>query len=237
MRKMLFAAGLIAALGGGWYGLKAALAAGTDGARAAASLPAKVAVIDLSQVFKNYRKYETLQGDIQEEVQAAQAKEQRILQTAQNLQNEMKSGVFERDSAEFEARENKLIQLQSQLQTQRAVAQKDIGQKHARILHTTYLEVMDVVSQLAERQGYTLVLQFNRIDAGPADDPQKVVMQLQQSVVRHSSQDDITDAVLGYLNRRYEQVSAPAAGRTSGGTATSPARTAQQPSKTAPARN
>jgi Skp family chaperone for outer membrane proteins len=229
MRKMLFAAGLIAALGGGWYGLRAAPAGGTEDARGAASMPSKVAVIDLAHVFKNYKKYETLQGDINDEIEAARGKEQRILQQAQNLQNEMKSGVFERDSTEFESRENKLIQLQSQLQTQRAMAQKDIGQKQARILHTTYLEVMDVVNQLADRQGYTLVLQFNRVGEDAADDPQKIVMQLQQTVVRHPNQDDITDVVLNYLNRRYEQAATPP--RNPAGTAGAATKTTGQPAR------
>lgn len=208
MRKVLIVAGLIAALGGSWFGLRAAPAGATDDGQNAAA-PAKIALLDLSYVFKNYKKFESLLADMTGEIEEVRAREQRILQQAQTLQGELKSGVFERDSAEFEARENKLIQLQSQLQTQQKLSQKEFSQKSARVHHTVYLEVMDVVKRLADREGYTLVLQFNRPLEGSADDPQKIVMQLQQSVVRHSANDDISDTVLDFLNKRYQQVSNP----------------------------
>lgn len=232
MRKVLITAGLIAALGGGWYGLRASPADGTqDGRNVGGSGSAKIALLDLSHVFKNYKKFEGLLADMTGKMEDAKAKEQRIMQQGQNLQSELKSGVFERDSAEFEARENKLIQLQSQLQTQRAMSQKELSQESARIHHTIYLEIMDVVKKLADRDGYTLVLQFNRPTEGAAEDPQKIMMRLQQNVVRHASEDDITDIVLDYLNKRYDQVSNPVKKPAAANTAERPAN----PSTTKPA--
>jgi hypothetical protein len=66
------------------------------------------------------------------------------------------------------------------------------------------------VRQFAEQNGYTLVLKIDR--EFEASTSYKTIQQtLSQMVMRHSASDDITDAVINYLNKQYEAAGESAA--------------------------
>ena len=84
-------------------------------------------------------------------------------------------------------------------------AQMKFLRRESEIYKTVYLEVSDAVKQYCEYYEITLVIRFNREPLETASSPQDVLSRLNKQVVFNRPEDDITTAVLDYLNREYEK--------------------------------
>jgi outer membrane protein len=188
-------------------------AAGQNG-KEAADGPHKVGLIDIGHIFNNYDKLKMLReeftADLQDSENQAKAKVQRI----QELQKEMKQ--FNEGTPEYAQREKDFAKLTSDYEAFRKVTQRDLQRKEAKVYHTVYLEVQDVVDRYCEKFGFTLVLRFSRDELNSAD-PQKLAQGLSRTVIFHRSSEDLTDAVLKYLNTQYGKSAPTSAGPAKGG--------------------
>ena len=77
--------------------------------------------------------------------------------------------------------------------------------RESQIYKTVYLEVSDAVQKYADYYKYTLIIRFDRQGLDDKATPPEVVQRMNKQVVFHRTDDDITDAVLQYLNRLYEK--------------------------------
>lgn len=204
VKKFLASAAIAAAgFGAGCLFLTTAWGDANSSPSAKQIAPTRIALIDMGYVFKNYKKFEDLKKDVNDAAQMAQEKAKGYIQQAQALQEEMKSGTYAGDSPEYLDRERQIIQLSSKFETFKALSNKDLVQRNAQTHKAVYEDVVRIVNAVAERDGYTLVMQFNR-DAQSGEDPQKVSQAMARQIVFSQSQDDISDIVLNYLNRKYE---------------------------------
>ena len=126
-----------------------------------------------------------------------------MVENLQNLQAQLTSGELEEGSPDYTKLEEQLLKSQSDLESFRRVAQRDFFKKEADLYKTVYLEVEDLVQKYANYHGYTLVLRFERDDVDAADNPRDIISGMNRQVVYYRSQDDITDAILTYLNKRW----------------------------------
>ena len=78
----------------------------------------------------------------------------------------------------------------------------------ADIYKIVYLETMDVVKKFADTFGYTLVMRFNSEEV-EGEDLQKLQIGLNRVIVYHRTEDDLTDGVVGHLNKLYDKVNKP----------------------------
>ena len=62
---------------------------------------------------------------------------------------------------------------------------------------------MDVVEKFSERFGYTLVMRFNS-DTFEGEDMSKMQLVMNRVIVFHRAEDDLTDGVIKYLNRQFD---------------------------------
>jgi outer membrane protein len=212
VKKLLFAAVAVVGLVAGLSLLSDAHGQGQETAgRASKGAPpaARIAVIDLGHVYRNYRKFEDLRKDVKEALEAAEARAKGYVDQAQAIQKELKAGQFDETSPEYLEREKKVIQLSSRFEAYKTLARKDLAQRDARVYLDIYNDIANVVKLVAEQNGYTLVVQVNR-EAASAEDPKAIGQTLGNSVIFHRAQEDITESVLAYLNRKYESSAASA---------------------------
>lgn len=163
----------------------------------------QVGLIDMAHIFKNYEKFKAETQGLQTAAEQAEAKAQGMVAEMKNIQGQMQG--LTPGSADYNAKEAKLIELQTKLQTFQQVERRDIVRKQADVYKKIYVEVQQAVSIYAKHYEYTLIMRFNREDLETAGDPQKIIQGMNRQVVWHRPQDDLTDPILQYLNDRYTQ--------------------------------
>lgn len=177
---------------------------------AAAQAPTRLGLIDMAYVFKNYDKFKTLRDDLKAEIQGSDQQAKAMATKIKTVQEQMKT--FAEGSPDFVEKEKELARLATEFETFRKVAQRDFLRKEADIYKTVYLEVSDAVKLYAQHYKYALIMRFNREDLEASSNPEEVLQGMNRQVVYYSSRDDITDAVVKYLNQRYQQTTNQAGG-------------------------
>jgi outer membrane protein len=187
---------------------------------AKAELPHKVGLIDMGQVFKEYKKFEALREDLRPEFQAVQEEEKGVAEKIEAAQKELASGAFKQGSPEFIEREQAITKQVAEFQALRTNHQKEMYRRESKIYHTVYHEVQDAVNKFCTTYKYTLVMRFSRDEL--SSDPQKLMQGLNKPVVFHQPEDDLTDSVIDYLNQKYARVAG------AGGAKAPPAKTVKK---------
>jgi len=178
---------------------------------AAPSQTHQVGLIDMAHVFKNYDKFKSMTEEMQADAKAAQDKAQKMVDEMKATQAGMKD--LTENSPEYKASEDKIIGLQTDLETFRKVQQREFLRKEAEIYKTVYMEVQEAVQKYAKYYKYTLIIRFNRQDVGAAENPQEIISSMNRQVVYYREQDDLTNPILNYLNDEFKKggTAAPAA--------------------------
>lgn len=214
MKKLLVMLTLAAGLCGAFVWLPDAC--GQNGAAAARSAqPAvlKIAFIDMNLVLQQYKKSDDVILQVKAATEEGNAAIKQMVGKGRELEKPMLDGTMEKDSPEYLEREKKVIQLSANVSRYKAAAEKELKQQGAKATLALHQDVVNVVEQFAQQNGYTLVLRIDR-EALAAKSYKTVQQTMEQSVVHHDGRTDITDAVIAYLNKQYDAAggaTAPAA--------------------------
>lgn len=166
------------------------------------NLPVKIGLVDMAKVFKEYDKFTSLRESLQAEMKVTLGDAQKIAEDAKKLQEELK--LLKPGSPDHLKREAELAGLSAQFEAKRKLANANYVRKEAEIFETVYKEAHAVVKIYAEHFDFTVVVRFNS-EALDSENPQKLANGLNKLVVYHRPQDDISDAVIEYLNRQYKK--------------------------------
>jgi outer membrane protein len=183
----------------------------------AAATPVKIGLVDMARVFKEYNKFEDMRASLKAEMEIALAEAKRIAAEAEKVKEELK--LLKPGSPEHIKREADLAQLSSDFETKRKVANLTYQRKEAEIFQDIYIDSVGVIKLYAEHFKFSMVMRFNSAELDKTN-PSSLANGLNKLVIYHRPQDDITDAVIDYLNRKYTPVNpavsraaeAPAAG-------------------------
>lgn len=204
--------------------------------RARPALPHKAAVVDVAYVLTHCKRLETELKQLEELARTKKVKFDELVQQAQAIAEEIKSNKLMEGTEEFSAREEAFIKVESRGKSYAELANKELNRKYAQAHVDAYRELKAVLERFAKQNGYTLILNARREPAS-SDNPREVALSMAQFVTWHDSQDDLTDAVLNYLNRQYEaaeETAAPAKPARPKSTSNPPARkSAETPSRKA----
>lgn len=225
MKKTLLYSGALVTLALAGYFIGSA--SGQNSKAAPPDLPHKVGLIDMAQVFKDYKKFELLREDLKSEVQDKDGQAKGMMEQITTLQTKLKS--LKPGTEGFTEHEKKLAELSSDYDAQRKLWQLEFMRKESKIYHAIYMEVLDAVEKFSKHYNYTMIMRFSR-DELSSTDPQKLMQGLNKQIVYHRVDDDITESVVEYLNRRYK----PAASPQAGAPGANPSRTATKPAATTP---
>jgi Skp family chaperone for outer membrane proteins len=183
---------------------------------AAAATPVKIGLVDMARVFKEYNKFEDMRASLKAEMEVALAEAKKIAADAEKVKEELK--LLKAGSADYIKREADLAQLSSNFETKRKLANVQYQRKEAEIFQDIYVDSVGVIKLYAEHFKFSMVMRFNSAELDKTN-PSSLANGLNKLVIYHRPQDDITDAVIDYLNRKYTPVN-PAVPRAAEGAGT-----------------
>jgi Skp family chaperone for outer membrane proteins len=169
-----------------------------------AELPHKVGLIDMTAVFKEYKRFDAEREGMRPDFVAVQEEEKQLAEKIEAAQKELVSGAFKQGSPEYIEREQAITKQAAEFQALRTNHQKEMFRRESGIYHSVYKDVQDAVNKFCTTYKYTLVMRFSRDEL--SSDPQKLMQGLQRPVVFFNPEDDLTDSVIDYLNQKYARV-------------------------------
>ncbi|HMO13936.1 MAG TPA: OmpH family outer membrane protein [Pirellulaceae bacterium] len=150
-------------------------------------------VLDVARVFKENTRFDSAMKSIQQEAEQVKVQVQGQLEA---LQAEAAKVIetFKQGTPEFQREETRLEQQQASLRTKARQLNEELLNKEAKLYHDTYLQMQQVVADLAEKHNIAMVLRFDssKVDAENRAD---VIKAVNRGVV-YQKELDITDMVI-----------------------------------------
>jgi len=221
MTRKLFAVALVGAvLVAAVWGISSAQSQARY--QAVGGADARVGLVDLNYIFRNYQKYVQLTDQLKADLKDREQEIQQLRTQLSQVLNQRNQ--YNPDSPEYRQFDEKIARMKAQLDLKLSGTRREFQQRDAQLVYQTYREVEDVIQQVARSRGLTLVLQRSRIQKVDPSNPQDVFRLVNRQVVFAVPTMDITDLVLSELNRR-----AGTRQPLSGSTRQTPYRTGQVP--------
>lgn len=197
----LLALALLLAVGGAWH--SAARAASAASAAAQAARPTAVALVDLERLINGLDEFNTMQNRVQPLVQELQGELTRLEGQINDLAAEMDllpAGDTTRVALERDRRKQVLIAEQ-----RAAINQQLINLRFGDEIRAIYLKTLDTIEDIAERDGYDLVIVDDRNVRIPqgvdADRAQAFISR--KRILYAAGTIDLTDRVMARMNADF----------------------------------
>ena len=100
------------------------------------------------------------------------------------------------------SKEEELIKIETSAKTYAAVAKQQVMRRELEIQSEMFQAVQKALDKFAETNGYSMVLNAHKLDES-VENPNELTRTMLQTVTWHRNREDITDAVIQYLNQRY----------------------------------
>jgi Skp family chaperone for outer membrane proteins len=172
-----------------------------------------VAVVDLKYIFDNFPLFLQEKEKVDVEIKAAEG----VVTADKNNVEQLKA---ERDRSkkgtpDYNARDEQFTRAQIELGAKVQQTRRKFVEREANLYLQAYKTIVAQVEEYAVRQGYSMVLRYNKDLLGDDDvgDARKVALQLNKPVVwirpnnpqnvYDANNRDITNAVLAILKQRY----------------------------------
>jgi len=183
----------------------------------AADGPHRIGLIDMARVFKNYKKFDSLREELKGDLTKSEERFKQMADIIRKENEELK--VLKQGTDEYAQKEKSILGHTTQAETFRKTQQRDLIRREAQIYKQIYLEVQDAVQKYASHFNYTLILRFSSDELEPVENPEEVMRGLNKQVVYYRPSEDITNAIVNYLNQKYQRTAAAPASTENGGTA------------------
>ncbi|MCY2965184.1 MAG: OmpH family outer membrane protein [Planctomycetota bacterium] len=167
------------------------------------SPPQKIAVIDLERVFGESHQFQQMIEELKELKLTKEQKFQQMQQQKISLAQDVREQQLEIDSEEYLSKEEEAIRLESSAKIFAAVSKQQIGRRQLEIQAEMFSVVRKALDKFAESNGYSFVLNARELAEG-SDNPNDLQRVMSQPVSWHRNREDITDAMIQYLNQKYD---------------------------------
>jgi len=158
----------------------------------------RLALIDVTHIFKNHIRFKGMIGDMKDDVKKAEnwARGERIAigKLAERLQE------FNQGTPDYKALEEEVARRQADLSVKVQLQRNEFLQREAKIYYNVYQEIWQATDYFSRQHNIDMVLRFNGGQVDPAK-PDEVLSDINKQVVWHNRGLDITDAILTELNR------------------------------------
>jgi Skp family chaperone for outer membrane proteins len=166
----------------------------------------KVAMVNLMQVIKNYKKFTAFQEDIKSEIEPFQKRDKEYKTQIEDLAKDLKDGELTADARE--EIEAKLRKLRNKMEDNSEKAKKLLSKSNDKQMLTLYKEVHKAVGDYAKAHDLELVFHYN--DAAEDSDeywtPANVARKMQAGSampVYMAPGLDITKEIIKILNDKF----------------------------------
>ena len=185
-----------------------------------------IAVVDISYIFKNHVRFKSTMESMKKEMEGIETE----LKTDREkiAQQEQERNRFNAGSPEFKQLDEQVARKMADFNLKMGKLRKDFLEREAKVYYQTYLEVVDAVTQYAQRQQIGLVLRFNGEPVDPSR-REEVLREINKPIVVQD-RIDITPDITMIVNRSAPAAALPQAGVPAGQPGVGP-RTATQGSQ------
>lgn len=165
-----------------------------------------IAMVDVGYIFKNHMRFKQMMDGLKAEIQQADARvraeNDAIRQMMQQLEQERPG------TPNYKQLEEAIAKRRADLQVQMGLQRKEFMLREAKLYHSVYQEIEQVVRYYATQNNIALVLRFNGEPADP-DDPDSILREINKPVIYFAPTLDLTPVVLEALNRSAAQTATP----------------------------
>jgi Skp family chaperone for outer membrane proteins len=177
----------------------------------------RLALIDITRIFKTHTRFKQQMEEMKRDVQAA---ESRVNAERQAIQKLVTEGLpsLNKGTQQYAEMEEQLASRQAKLQVDVARQKNDFLQREAMIYHNVYQEILQATDYFCRQRGIDMVLKFSG-DQVDVQRPDSVLTFINRQVVWYDPGLDITEFILQDVNRPATN---PAAADLRGGQPASP---------------
>jgi Skp family chaperone for outer membrane proteins len=185
------------------FGYLISLAVVQNSSAAPAGQPAgsgpRLALIDITRIFKTHTRFKQMMEEMKRDVQAAEAKVKADRITIDKLIQEQLPS-FNKGTQQYADMEEQIANKQAQLQVEVNRRKSEFLQRESMIYHTVYQEILQATDYFCKQRGIDMVLRFNgeQVDV---QRPDSVLTFINRPVVWYDPGLDITDFILQDVNR------------------------------------
>lgn len=173
-----------------------------------ASAQQAVCVVDVAEVFKNHAEFNRQIENLKQQAEQFKFELQRKGEQLQARSDGLKD--FNVGSPEFKQLESELAQASAALEVERRTRTREFVQFEAQLHFDTYVQVTQLISQICEQRGYRLALRYDSLATDPTN-PESIMQRVNEYVIFHQPQYDITAEIIQSLNATAPRTSnAPA---------------------------
>lgn len=158
----------------------------------------RLAVLDVSKVFKEYVKFKSLAETFKAELET---KEGQLKTDEQQIRAKIESAKDIKSPADRERIEKEVNDLKFAFDRNRQKFRGDLMRKEADMYVTVYKELTDLLSSYCQENGIHLVL---RLQDEEKEDPNAVLQMIQRQVVYTHPNLNLTDVIVAGLNQRMK---------------------------------
>lgn len=184
----------------------------------------RIAVMNMLQVLKNYKKFLNMEAEMKNLQNKLQLSMEPYKLSFARLDAERKKPETQPERREQIEREMKKVQMDASMAEEDA--KKELMKRSGEAFTTVYRDVEDAVLRYAQMNGYELVLFFNdRVDHDkyhPANVQQKLVTPAAMMPIYITPGMDITPHIIESLNRMYPPSAAAPGTQPAGGAVAAP---------------
>lgn len=118
-----------------------------------------VAVVDIAVVMENNTKFKSMLESIQVEINEFDQTLETARKQVTSMVEELKG--YNPGTAAYSQLEERIAKIQSDVQVQMQIKRKNVLQKEAKVFHECYTEVQKTIATFCERNGISLVLNYD----------------------------------------------------------------------------
>lgn len=156
-----------------------------------------IAVVDISYIFKKHERFKATMESMKKEMEGIETE---LKSDREKIaQQEQQRNQFNAGSPEYKQLDEQVARKMADFNLKMGKLRKEFLERESKVYYQTYLEVVDAITQYAQRQQIGLVLRFN----GEPVDPMRrddVLREINKPVVVQD-RIDITPDILVMINR------------------------------------
>ena len=156
----------------------------------------RIAVIDISQIFKNHTGFKQQMEAMKKEVEAFEASLRNRGKQIEQLRAQLQT--YKAGTPNYKQTEAQMAKVAAEGQAETQLKRKDFLEREAKIYYNTYMQISKAVDSFAERNGISLVVRFNSAPIN-SEDRNSVLEGVNRAVVYQKNL-NITNLVLRMLN-------------------------------------
>lgn len=166
------------------------------------SMPAasgnRIALLDVSAIFKKHIRFEGWMADMKKDVvaaeQAVKAKHEQISRMIEELRR------YEKGTPNYKSLEEQITQKQARMSIDVKRQKEKFLADEAKIYYNVYQEIWQATNYICRQRGFDMVLRFSAEEINPKY-PESVLTGINRPVIWYNPSLDITQFVLSELNR------------------------------------